>query len=145
MFRFFFFVRYGHSVRGEGQLKSGYIIITNNPLVAEKLGPDAPVVYRDISYQALLRDVRDRIHAGGRLLTHPLSGSVKPGETPYKSVMLFSGKEGVDKRSLEMIENAILACSKFEQKAERFRPEVYEDFRLIDWTLLESAIKSIHL
>lgn len=118
-----------------------YTIITNNPLVVEKLQADIPVVYRDVSYLALLKEVRDRIHMGGRLLSHPLSGSVKPGETPYKSVMLLSGKGDVDERSLSLIENAIQACAKFTQKGP-YRPEVDKDFQLIDWTLLESALAS---
>lgn len=118
-----------------------YTIITNNPLVLEKLQADIPVVYRDVSYLALLKEVRDRIHMGGRLLSHPLSGSVKPGETPYKSVMLLSGKGAVDERSLELIENAIQACAKFTRRGP-YRPDVDKDFQLIDWTLLESALAS---
>ena len=120
---------------------SEYTIITNNPLVLENLPADMPVVYRDVSYLALLKEVRDRIHMGGRLLSHPLSGSVKPGETPYKSVMLLNRKGDVDERSLDLIENAIQACSKFRQKGP-YRPEVDKDFQLVDWTLLEGAIAS---
>jgi hypothetical protein len=32
--------------------------------------------------------VRDKIHKGHKLLTHPLSGSIKPNESPYKSVLI---------------------------------------------------------
>ncbi len=118
-----------------------YTVITNNPLVLENLKGRVPVAYRDVSYVELLREVRDQIHKGGKLLTHPLSGSVKPGETPYKSVMLLSGKGDVDERSLDLIENAIQACSKFQRKGP-YRPEVDKDFQLVDWTLLEGAIAS---
>lgn len=118
-----------------------FTVITNNPLVLENLKDRVPVAYSDVSYVELLREVRDQIHKGGRLLTHPLSGSVKPGETPYKSVMLLSGKGDVDERSLELIENAIQACAKFTRKGP-YRPEVDKDFQLIDWTLLESALAS---
>lgn len=119
-----------------------YMIITNNPLIREKLGESHTIIYKDISYEDVLKEVRDRIHEGHRLLSHPLSGSVKPNETPYKSVMISKGKGEIDEGSLAIIENAIQACRKFVFKSDRYKPEVYEDFRLIDWTLLESGIAS---
>lgn len=119
-----------------------YIVITNNPLVLEKLGNKHNVIYKEISYEEILKDVRDRIHDGHRLLTHPLSGSVKPNETPYKSILITQRKEKTDEWSIGMIENAIWACKKFEFKSDRYSPEVYKDFQLIDWTLLESGLAS---
>ncbi len=119
-----------------------YMIVTNNPLIREKLGESHTIIYKDISYEDVLKEVRDRIHEGHRLLSHPLSGSVKPNETPYKSVMISKGKGEIDEGSLAIIENAIQACRKFVFKSDQYKPEVYEDFRLIDWTLLESGIAS---
>ena len=123
-------------------MRNAYIIITNNPLVLEKLQGNRTVTYREISYEEILKEVRDRIHEGHTLLSHPLSGSVKPNETPYKSIMISEGRGDVDTRSVELIENAIQACQKFEKKSDRYKPEVYKDFQLIDWTLLESALPS---
>ena len=123
-------------------MQGKYIVVTNNPLVLEKIGGTHNVIYKEISYEEVLKEVRDRIHEGHTLLSHPLWGSVKPNETPYKSIMLSAGKEEVDPRSLVIIENAIDACHKFEFKSDRYRREVYDDFQLIDWTLLESAIAS---
>lgn len=123
-------------------MKKNYMIITNNPLVLQKLDNGCTVTYMDISYEDILKEVRNRIHAGHRLLSHPLSGSVKPNETPYKSVMVTERKEAVDEESLTIIENAIQACRKFVFKSDKYKPEVYEDFRIIDWTLLESALAS---
>ena len=117
-------------------------ILTNNPLVVEKLGPGAPVEYLQCSYKSVLEAARDRVHQGAKLLSHPLSGSVKPGETPYKSIILTNGKGDVDRQSLQLIENAIQACAKFQQRCDRYRPAVDLDCRLIDWTLLEGALAS---
>lgn len=122
--------------------QNDYIILTNNPLVFEKLADTHNVVYKDISYEELLKEARDRIHEGHSLLSHPLSGSVKPKETPYKSVMISKRKGEVDQRSLSLIENAIQACGKFEDKTGKFKQKVYEDFQLIDWTLLDSGLAS---
>ena len=55
-----------------------YIIVTNNPMVMEKHGSTRNVIYKNLSYEGVLREVRDRIHEGHSMLTHPLSGSVKP-------------------------------------------------------------------
>ena len=119
-----------------------YIIVTNNPLVLEKHGETHNVVYKDVSYEDVLREVRDRIHEGHSMLTHPLSGSVKPNETPYKSIMISEERRGIDEESVLLIENAIHACKKFEFKSDRYRQEVYEDFQLIDCTLIESGMAS---
>lgn len=122
--------------------QGNYFIITNNPLVLEKLGETHNVIYQEISYEEVLKEVRDRIHEGHLLLSHPLSGSVKPNETPYKSVMLSKGKGEMDERSLSIIENAIQACGKFQFRSDKYKPEVYADFQLIDWTLIESGLAS---
>lgn len=123
-------------------MQNDYMIITNNPLVQKKLKESRTVTYKEISYEEVLKEVRDRIHQGHMLLSHPLSGSVKPNETPYKSIMISQRRGDVEQRSVELIENAIQACRKFEMKSDKYKPEVYEDFQLIDWTLLESAMPS---
>ncbi len=122
--------------------RGNYIIVTNNPLVLKKHGDTHNVIYKEVSYEDVLREVRDRIHEGHSMLTHPLSGSVKPNETPYKSIMISEERRGIDERSVVLIENAIHACGKFEFKSDRYRPEVYEDFQLIDCTLIESGMAS---
>lgn len=119
-----------------------YIVITNNPLVLDRLGETHHIVYRDISYEEVLREVRDRIHEGHTLLSHPLSGSVKPNETPYKSIMISERKGEIDEGSLRLIENAIQACRKFIFKSDLYEEPVYDDFQLIDWSLLESGMAS---
>lgn len=124
-------------------MKKNYIIITNNPLVVKSVADEEhEVIYKEISYEEVLREVRDRIHEGHLLLSHPLSGSVKPNETPYKSVMISRGTGNMDEGSLAIIENAISACGKFQFRSDKYRPEVYIDFQTIDLTLLQSAIAS---
>lgn len=123
-------------------MKKNYRIITNNPLVAEELAGEDWVVYMDISYEEVLKYVRDRIHEGHRLLSHPLSGSVKPNETPYKSVMVSADKGTPEPEEIAIIENAIQSCGKFAFRSDKYKPEVYKDFQLIDWTLISSGMAS---
>lgn len=123
-------------------MNNGFVIITNNKLVEEKYGEKYEVIYEDISYEDVLKKVRDKIYLGHQLLTHPLSGSVKPNETPYKSVMITKDAKKLDMQSMEIIERAIHSCSKFQFRSDKYRPEVYDDFREIDCTLIESAFPS---
>ena len=67
---------------------------------------------------------------------------MKPNETPYKSIMVSEKKEKLDPRSMEIIEYAIQSCKKFQFKSDKYAPEVYEDFQVVDLKLIESAIPS---
>lgn len=119
-----------------------YTVITNNPLAYERLKEDHDIRYEAVSYEGVLHLVRDEIHQGAILLSHPLSGSVKPNETPYKSVLVKKSKGTTHMDSVQIIESAIHSVSKFEDRTGTYGENVLEDFRLIDWGLLEGALAS---
>lgn len=123
-------------------MQTKFKIITNNPLVLKEIGSEYPVEYLDVSYEEILKRVRDYIYKGHALLSHPLSGSIKPNETPYKSVMVSEKAAQTDFQSVEIIEKAIATCLKFAPRPVKYKPEVYEDFQMVDRTLIESAISS---
>ena len=116
-----------------------YIIITNNPLVRDTY-VDKEVEFYDKKYEEILQIVKNKIAEGHKILTHPLSGSVKPKETPYKSIMISKDKFKLDLESLEIIENAIATCAKFKERSDKWTKEVLKDFELVDFTLIDSAI-----
>ena len=119
------------------------IIVTNNIKVSNKYS-DYNVQYIDSEsmYEVLIA-VRDLIHRGYKLLTHPIVSSIKPYETPYKSVALSKGSE-LDLYSLELIENSIELTKNFLDKPKRkLTKEIDDDFRLIDYKLVIGAIESI--
>ncbi|WP_144744720.1 GrdX family protein [Enorma burkinafasonensis] len=123
--------------------RTAYLIMTNNPLVVERLGGTHEAEFLETSYEGLLLAVRDKVHEGHALLSHPLAGSVKPNETPYRSIMVSCERcDAVDARSLSLIERAIEACRKFEDKTSGYGERALKDFQLIDWTLLESGLDS---
>lgn len=117
------------------------IIITNNKFVDEYYG-GKNVELLEGSYQDVLYSVRDYVHKNYKLLTHPLSGSVKPNETPFKSVALEIGDK-LDFNSVEMIENAIYTYSKLQNDSitPNWTETVLEDFRVIDLDLIKNALK----
>ena len=122
--------------------KKEVLIVTNNPLVKEKIGESYNIDFIDGGIQDVMEKLRDMIHKGSKLLTHPLSGSVKPGQTPYKSVMIHVVEGNVDADSLLMIEDAIDNCKKFVKRVDEFREGTDEGKRFIDFTLISSGIES---
>lgn len=116
-------------------------ILTNNPLVRETMEQRGlcRVDYLKGSFRELLVAARDQVHQGHVLLTHPLSGSVKPNETHYKSLALSDEPGGgLDLESLELIEQAILTCDKFPLRYPVLPDRVRDDFQLVDLTLILS-------
>ena len=122
--------------------KSEFINITNKKKKKKKLGQEYTVEYEDISYEDTLKKVRNYVYKGHELLTHPLSGSVKPNETPYKSVMVSEKATALNSESVKIIEQAIQSCGKFEFKSDKYALHVYDDFQYIDYTLISSALPS---
>ena len=132
------------------------ILVTNNPLVETQYSSRFNVVFLSTGLTGVLTHVRDYVHMGHKLLTHPLSGSVKPNETPYKSVLLSAaaGTAGIagtagtagtanaqvetDFQSVSIIEECITAANKFPQK---HIPEEYlHDLQVVDLALIQSAL-----
>lgn len=116
-------------------------IVTNNPAVMETYREKYRIDRVSGRYQDVLIRVRDLVHGGAVILTHPLSGSVKPNETPYKSIALAKGS-GLDPDSLALIENAIVVVRNLQKEDIRrmHDPRFEPDFQTIDLTLLRSAI-----
>ena len=118
-------------------------ILTNNPLVPERLenlGPWTVEYCPGRSLREILVEARDRVYAGHILYTHPLSGSVKPNETPYKSVVVSRKAWGFDMEQAELIANAIAVVDKFRPLERDYGEQVRKDFQLIDYTLLAGAL-----
>lgn len=122
--------------------KQEVLIVTNNPLVKEKIEENYNIDFVDGGILDVMEKLRNMIHKGSVLLTHPLSGSIKPGQTPYKSVMIHIVEGSVDADSLLMIEDAIDNCKKFVKRVDEFREGTDEDKRFIDYTLILSGIES---
>ncbi|MGI6704639.1 MAG: GrdX family protein [Clostridia bacterium] len=119
------------------------LIISNNKLVKEDLSIYAEVMLVEGSLLQTMEQTRDLIHKGYILLTHPLSGSIKPNETPYKSIAVEKRQGPVDTASLEIIEQSIARTkSLLEYRNTPHWPEKYlMDFRVIDLDLIRNALK----
>ena len=116
------------------------IIITNNSLVNEYY-EGKNVEFIEGNYLEALYKVRDYVHRNYKLLTHPLSGSVKPNETPYKSVAIEVNGT-LDYDSVDLIERAIYTYSKLQKDSitPNWIESVLEDFKVIDLDLIKHAL-----
>ncbi len=123
------------------------ILITNNLKVAEDFSKGNEMVYLEkASYLDVLNQARDLIHKNHELLTHPLTGSVKPNETPFKSLAVSEKATSFNMQSLEIIENAIETTEKLlnDCKVREWPERILDDFRLIDYNLIRSGLESIN-
>ena len=115
-------------------------IITNNPLVKEKLSFICHMEYDEIPHREILVRARDLVYAGHTLCTHPLAGSVKPGETPYRSVAVSHRIAPLDTRGVLLCAYAVEESDKLKDFTDKHSEEVLRDLRLIDYTLLAGAL-----
>ena len=119
-----------------------YFLITNNPMARDELQAAHELIFVDGSFLDVLYEARDKCHIGHILLSHPLSGSVKPNETLYKTVMLSKKAGKTDLESVMLIEKAIETAEKFGAVRRNWREREKNDFQLVDLTLIQSAIES---
>ena len=117
-----------------------YRIVTNNPLVRDCLGDWYEIDYREVSFREILVIVRDMVHLGHQLYTHPIAGSVKPNETPYKSVVVDKAPGVFSMDEANLMSNALITFDKFKPLNVKYSDYHLQDFQLIDYTLLCGAL-----
>jgi hypothetical protein len=116
-------------------------IITNNPMAHMKYTRFTQL--HNCAVEDIFKIARDEIHQGAVLINHPLSGSVKPNESPYKSLVLSVKRGALDVVSLQLIEGALEVLKKMPVRHRALPSQVTEDFQVIDLDLLDSAITAL--
>ena len=125
-----------------------YIVVTNNKKCRDEFQNVMKVDYLENgSYMDVLVKVRDYIHLGYRLETHPMAGSLKPNQIPYKTIIISNSE--VEKQEFFeydiVMENSIAACAKFmkDRRTPNWPENILEDFRDVDLSLIEGAVSKI--
>lgn len=119
------------------------MLVTNNPMVQKNYADRYQVVFLDKEpLLNVLKHTRDQIHLGHEMLTHPLSGSIKPNETPYKTILLDDKQKELDICSLQLIEDSIVTTEKFlsNKKVKGWDDSILQDFQLIDFDLIRNTL-----
>ena len=123
-----------------------YLVVTNNPLCARGVSQAHELsFYEGADLLGVLIAVRAKIHEGHTLVTHPLTSSLKPNETPYKTVLLRFQQESLCYESLDLIESAIRVYETFARNSRHVTwsdlpPNVLDDLALIDYDMIKEAI-----
>lgn len=114
-------------------------ILTNNELVLKQLDEvyHDKLLWIDGDLIAVLVKARDMVHLGWRLVNHPLSSSIKPNQTPYKTLVLVKTKTSLEIRSLQVIEQALASARKL-GKFGGGSSKVLQDLQLLDWEVFQS-------
>lgn len=121
------------------------IIVTNNDKVFEKYKNNFKVLFlEDGRYMDVLNETRDKVHRGYVLLTHPMAGSLKPNQTPYKSIIIEEALETIDYESVFLIEQSIEAANKFLRfkATPKWSERILNDFKTVDISLIENVISN---
>lgn len=112
------------------------LIITNNPAVAKIKDI---VLFVDGSAEETLIKVRDLVHEGYELISHPLAASLRMMFSPFRSVILGKKSDKVDTFSAEIIEESIIKFKRH-MESRKIDTDNNDDYKMIDLILLEAAI-----
>lgn len=120
-----------------------FIVVTNNELSKSEFEGKYVVDFVEGGTLDVFKKARDYVHKGHELLTHPLMSSIKPNETPFRTVLVSkSPLEKMDYQSLSYIEEGIHTTEKFLKGFgfPEWTEQVLEDFKVIDYDLIYHAI-----
>lgn len=118
------------------------VLITNNRKAADKYRNTFEVRVEG-GYESVLLKTRDLVYSGFSLLTHPQASSLKPNQTPVRSVLLYPGGGGAEHgRDCLIIEDVIHIYRQWQEIApapDHYKEAVRDDFETIDLSMIEGA------
>lgn len=118
----------------------GCLIVSNNLMVKEKFDN---VYFIEGTSRELLEKVRDLVHSGSELITHPLGASLRMMFSPCFSVVVKEKQGKLNNFHAEIIESSI---EKYNQHMEVREEDVKnsKDYAVVDYKLLETALGEIN-
>lgn len=120
------------------------ILVTNNDRVYDKYKDKLSCVYTE-SYEDTLIKVRDYVYNRHKLLTHPQASSLKPNQTPYRSVVVYPAYED-NTQDILLIEKCIEVFNSWQSIAKtpsNYKENVREDFKTIDLSVIDNIMDRI--
>ena len=120
-------------------------LITNNDRVYEKYKHDLKVILLD-TYEDVLLKTRDKVYDRHLLLTHPQASSLKPNQTPYRSIVVYPKREEDNTKDIMLIEKCIETFRQWQQVAKTpssYEEKVADDFKTIDLSVIDNIMPRI--
>ena len=121
------------------------ILVTNNDRVYEKYKDITNVILVD-TYEDVLIKVRDLVYDRHTLLTHPQASSLKPNQTPYRSVVVYPKGEEDNIKDIMLIDKCIQVYQEWQDIApspKSYQEKVANDFKTIDLSVIDNIIPRI--
>lgn len=115
------------------------IIITNNPLAKKELDN---VYFVEGSFEDVLVKVRDLVHSGHELISHPLGASIRMLFSTYRSIIVGEKKQAINDLEIEIIESSIINYKKHMDLRNQDKKNA-NDYAMIDFDLLQSTLKDL--
>ena len=121
---------------------SDVLLVTNNEELCRGVKKGRFVAGSSLD---VLVAVRDLVHRGALLLTHPLCGNLRPYQQPFRSVLVEERPgELVDLESLSLIEDAVAvykACESRMLTPEKLDNDKRADYAFIDAELMTESLE----
>ena len=118
------------------------VLITNNDRVYNKYCDAVNSVWMD-SYEEVLIRARDMVYDRHILLTHPQAGSLKPNQTPYRSILVYPAEDNYSNESVILISDCIdiyYAWQNIAATPSEYYGNAREDFKTIDESIIDACI-----
>lgn len=121
------------------------IFVTNNDRAAAEFSDRAEQIVLLEDYREVLVTVRDLIYAGHKLLSHPQASSLKPNQTPYRTVLVYGEVGKVDFNDVSLIEKAIETFDKWQEIRHTpvYNEKIAYDYKTIDLSMIENIIPKL--
>ena len=97
-------------------------------------------------YEDVLIKARDMVYDKHILLTHPQASSLKPNQTPYRSVVVYPKGEEDNMKDIMLIDKCIQVYREWQEIApspEHYQDKVANDFKTIDLSVIDNIIPRI--
>ncbi len=120
-------------------IKAKYLIVTNNSLVKEEFDN---CLFIEGDFLDVLIKVRNLIHGGNQLVSHPLGASVRVLFSPYRSIIVGEENKEINNFYIETIENSIINYKKHMSDRKIDKRNSYS-YALVDRELLKSTLKEL--
>ena len=111
------------------------LIVSNNPLVRDAFQGCRKI---DGSVREVVLHARDLVHLGYPLLGHPLAGSIRLQNNPYRSLILGMQPEAYNARDVQLVEQIAARIEALETQT-HVKSAVH-DYQYIDFSLLMAAL-----
>ena len=113
-------------------------LITNNTALSEHVTSSRLI---DGSSLDVLVHVRNLVHSGSIILTHPLCGNLRPNHQPYRSILVDIRTGAADMESLTLIEEAVRIYQSCKVIAPSELDElVRKDYAYVDAELMRESL-----